>query len=388
MIFGASTLQSEAGDHLILPTRTVNQNGLQSVAAIWSAGVRAGKLPNTPLTAADVTALGITIAPLQQDRRISGPQSDYQNPSSVQFSLGVAQQLSRDMSIEVSYQAYHGVHLPLGVEANFRESANPAAVCAAIAGNQPLACQNPGLYGPLLERIDPTIAQHILHTSWGNSIYHGMTASLDKRFRRSYQFQINYTLGKAIDDVIDFQGAGTPFIPTRRFLERGLSTFDIRHNFVASGVFSSPFRNPVLRDITISPIVNVRSGVPFTLYIGRDVNGDANFSDRPFHAPRNSGIGPGYFATSLRLNKRIAVTRSVNAAEGLRVEFIAEAANLFNKTNFLRVNDTICGASCDSKFLTGPFDFKGSREIPATSPLGFTAAHPGRQLQVGMRLSF
>lgn len=390
MIFGAATLQSEEGDHLILPTRTL-QDGAQSSAAIWSTGVRAGKLPNTPLTAADITALGITIGPKQPGRRISGLSTDYQNPYSVQVSASISQQLSRNLAIEVSYQAFHGVHLPLGVEGNFREAANPAARCAAInplPASQPLACQNPALYGPVLEPIDPTIAQFIKHTAWGNSIYHGMTASLDKRFSRNYQFQINYTLGKSIDDVMDFQGTGTPFIPTRRFLDRGLSTFNIRHNFVASGVFTSPFRNIVLRGITLSPIVNLRSGAPFTLYIGGDANGDANSSDRPFNAPRNSGIGPNYYATNLRINKQFAVRGAAADVGGVRVELIAEATNLFNQTNFLRVNDTICPATCDQKFLAGPFHFKGSKDIPATAPLGFTAAHPGRQLQFGLKIAF
>jgi hypothetical protein len=382
MIFAAATLQSDKGDHLVFPTRTIADG---SSAAIWDYGVRGGKLPNTPLTADDLRMLGITVGPMLPGRRVADPHTEYDNPSSIQASFGVSQQLARDLAVEVAWQYYRGVHLPLGVEGNYREALDPAARCRAINPNpasQPLACQNPALYGPVLEPIDPTISQSVLHTSWGNSVYHGLTASLDKRFSNHFQFLVNYTFAKTIDDVIDYQGPATPFLPTRRFLDRALSSFDIRHTFVASGVFDSLFTNAVLRDITLSPIVTLRSGVPFTLYIGRDANGDVNATDRPFYAPRNSGIGPNFYRVDLRLRKRFVIK------EDFRVEFIAEATNLFNRTSFLRVNDTICGATCDPRFLTGPFDFQGSEDLPATAPLGFTAAHAGRQVQFGLKVAF
>src|SRR5262249_57316725 len=107
-------------------------------------------------------------------------------------------------------------------------------------------------YGPQYVRIDPTIAQLIVHSSSGNSVYHGMTASVNKRFSDHFSFQANYTFSKTIDDVFDFAGPGAAPFPSRRYLDRGLSSFDIRHNFVASSVITSPFKNAVLRDFTLS----------------------------------------------------------------------------------------------------------------------------------------
>jgi hypothetical protein len=257
------------------------------------------------------------------------------------------------------------------------------------------------LFGPRLERIDPSIAQEILHSSVGNSIYYGMTSSLLKRFGDGFQLRVSYTYSKAIDDVVDFAGGTTPYLPTRRFLERGLSAFDIRHNFVASGSFESPFKaGPghnlfarVLADITLSPIVALRNGFPFNLYIGRDVNGDLNTTDRPFHAPRNSGLGENFYSVDLRLSKRFHLR---HYSESPRVEFIAEATNLLNRANFLRVNDNVCSApaqpgfinGCDPKFLTGPFDFRGVRGLPPTAPLGFVSAAPAREFQFGLKYEF
>jgi hypothetical protein len=252
-----------------------------------------------------------------------------------------------------------------------------------------------------LERIDPSIAQKLLHSSEGNSIYYGMTSSLLKRFDKGLQFRVSYTYSKAIDDVVDFSGTVAPYLPTRRYLERGLSAYDIRHSFVASGSFDSPFKaGPghnwlahTLADIRLSPVITLRSGFPFNLYIGRDVNGDLNTTDRPFHAPRNSGRGENFYSVDLRMSKRFFLRHN---SEGPRVELIVEATNLLNRANFLRVNDTVCGTTaqpgfingCDPKFLTGPFDFRGRRDLPPTAPLGFVSAAPPRQFQFGLKFEF
>ena len=229
-------------------------------------------------------------------------------------------------------------------------------------------------------------------------MYYGMNASLLKRFGKGFQFRASYTYSKAIDDVTDFNGGLTPYIPTRHYLDRGLSSFDLRHSFVASGSIESPFRNGpgnnwmerALADITLSPIVTLRSGFPFNLYIGRDVNGDLNTPDRPFYAPRNSGVGENFYSFDLRLSKRIYFG---DKSEWPRLEFIVEATNIFNHVNYLRVNDVVCGTAaqpgfingCDPKFLYGPFDFKGIKGLPPTAPLGFVSAAPPRQFQFGLK---
>jgi hypothetical protein len=225
-------------------------------------------------------------------------------------------------------------------------------------------------------RIDPTISQKILHSAEGNSIYYGFTSSLLKRFDKGFQFRASYAYGKAIDDVLDFTGASTPYLTTRRYLDRGRSAYDLRNGFVLSGSYETPFdgsssENCVARalaDITLSPIITMRSGFPFNLYIGRDVNGDLNTTDRPFHAPRNSGIGENYYTADLRMSKQFNL-RPVS--EDAKLEVIVEVTNLFNRANFLRVNDVVCGTTsqpgfingCDPKFLYGPFDFKGIRGL-------------------------
>jgi hypothetical protein len=387
----AATLQNDSGQFLNIPSRTL-QDGPQSSAALWAYGVNLGRLPFMRLSEADVRAFGITLGPNQPNRRTVDAADDYNNPYTVQASLGLSQQLGRDLALDVAFQMYHGVHLPVALETNYRESGQFVNV-PGLPGSD--------LFGPRLERIDPSIAQKLLHSSVGNSIYYGMTSSLLKRFDKGFQFRASYTYSKAIDDVLDFGGPSTPYLPTRRFLERGLSAYDVRHSFVASGSFESPFKagsgqnwlTRALADLTLSPIITLRSGFPFNLYIGRDVNGDLNITDRPFHAPRNSGRGENFYSVDLRMSKRLFLRQN---SEGPRVEFIVEATNLLNHANFLRVNDTVCGTTgqpgfingCDPQFLTGPFDFRGRRDLPPTAPLGFVSAAPPRQFQFGLRFEF
>ena len=387
----AATLLSDNGRFINSQSRTL-QDGAQSTQALWAYGVGLGKLPFVTLTEADIRAFGIIPAPGQSNRRVTKAAEDYDNPYTVQASLGLSQQLGRDFALEVTFLMYHGVHLPIALEGNYRESGQLVTV-PGMPGSD--------LFGPRLERINPSIAQMVVHSSEGNSIYYGMTTSVLKRFGGGFQFRASYTYSKALDDTTDFNGGLTPYLPTRRYVEKGLSSFDLRHSFVFSGTFESPFKaGPghnwiwrALADITLSPIVTLRSGFPFNLFIGRDVNGDLNTTDRPFHAPRNSGLGEDFYSVDLRLSKQFYLRQN---AEGPRVEFIVEATNLFNHVNYLRVNDVVCGTTsqpgfingCDPKFLTGPFNLRGIRGLPPTAPLGFVAAAPARQFQFGLEFEF
>jgi hypothetical protein len=384
----AATLQGDNGQFINLQSRTL-ADGAQSTQALWAYGVALGKLPFVALTDADVRAFGIIPAAGQPNRRIAEAAADYDSPYTVQASLGISQEFGHDLVVEIAGQMFHGVHLPIAIEGNYRENGQLVTV-PGMPGSD--------LFGPQLVRIDPSISQKIVHSSEGNSIYYGVTSSLKKRFADGFQFLGSYTYSKAIDDVLDFTGASTPYLPTRRYVDRGRSGYDLRHSFVLSGSYETPFKGSphenrvarALANISLSPIITLRSGFPFNLYIGRDVNGDLNTTDRPFHAPRNSGIGENFYSVDLRTSKRFNL-RSISERATLQV--IVEATNLFNRANFLRVNDVVCGTTsqpgfingCDPKFLYGPFDFKGVRGLPPTAPLGFVSAAPARQFQFGLK---
>ena len=331
----------------------------QTPAALWARG--RGKLPFQSLSEQDLKAAGVDTGPGSAGRVIFQANPGYKNNYSAQASVGLSRQLASNLVLEGAWQMYRGVHLQMAHEQNYRESGRDAG---------------PGL-GPLLVPIDPTITQKNVYSSIGNSIYHGLTASLTRQFRRDAMFQIHYTFSKSLDDVTDFGSSFSAYIPTRLYLDRAVSTFDIRHNFAAHGVFTVP-----LAKVTFSPVVFIRSGIPFTLRIGRDINGDTHAEyDRPFAAPRNSGRGERYAGLDFRLTKPLLVRRDSR----IRLELVAESTNFFNHTNFLAVNDVV---GTDPRFLNGPFNLRGDRNLPSTSPLGFTAANEPRRFQFGLKAVF
>ena len=355
----------------------------QTPAAIWGAGLSQG-LPFKALSESFLNGLGISTAAKNPGRVVFDVDPNYKNNYAAQVSFGISRQLMRDLSLDVAWQMYRGIHIQMSHEVNYVEAPCPAGATS------PVACTNPAAYGPRLAPIDPTIVQKNLYSSIGNSIYHGLTASLRKRFNNHFQFEANYTFSKAIDDQTDFNSAFAAFLPTRLNLDRAVSAFDVRHNFVANAVILTPFKagpgnNALARafaDVRISPIVQLRSAIPFTIRIGSDTNGDTHGAyDRPFQASRNTGRGDNYYNTSLRVEKQFFIKRE----KGVRVDFITEFTNLFNRTNFLSVNDVF---GVNTPFLNGPFNLRGTKSIASTSPLGFNSALPPFQAQFGLKFAF
>ncbi len=138
--------------------------------------------------------------------------------------------------------------------------------------------------------------------------------------------------------------------------------------------------------MTLAPILQMRSGVPFSIRVPSAINSTPpNGHDlyaRPWYVERNTGIGPDYYAFNMRLTKDFYIDRE----RGLKLQAIVEGTNLLNHTNFSSVNDIFSPG--DPFLLTGPFNVTGNKSLSPTDPLGFTSAFPGRQLQFGLQFAF
>ena len=177
------------------------------------------------------------------------------------------------------------------------------------------------------------------------------------------------------------------------FLDRALSSFDLRHNYVFSGVFTSPWKNYALRDFSLAPIISIRSGIPFTLTTGQDINGDTRaINDRLFHIGRNTGIGPEFRSVDFRLTRGFRF----QADKAARLEFTVEAINLFNRTNYSSVRDIIpptvnaAGQFVEPDYNAGTVRLKGRRDrsLALGQPLAFQSAFDPRRFQFGLKLVF
>lgn len=352
---------------------------------IWLRGLAANKLPFQAVGAAEV---GGAVVPKSPGRVVIELGPDYRATYSAQASLGLQRQITNDLSLELAYNMYRGLHIQQPVPKNYVE---------ALPNDPRLVGRNPA-FGPLYvidpaRGGDPGITQLSFYESRGNSIYHGMTAALTKRFNNHFSFLTSYTWSKTIDDVTDFNTAFYAPFPSRLFLDRALSTFDLRHNFVFSGQFRSPWKNAVLRDFNFSPIVSLRSGIPFTLTTGVDINGDTRVgNDRLFHIGRNTGLGPNFRSVDFRLNRAFRF-KSDGAA---RIEFLIECINLFNRTNFASVRDIIPptvdsqGRFTEEAYNAGTVRLPGRRDKnwERGEALAFQAAFDPRRFQFGLKLVF
>jgi hypothetical protein len=374
--------------------RYINEVLRQGVGAIgvWQAGLAAGILPFNELSESFVNSLGIPTGAGNPGRDVYGVDPNYRNPYAIQANLAIQRELVRNLSLEVAYTMYHGLHLQMPVESNYKET----------------GVVDPFL-GPIYTKIDPTIEANTVYRSIGKSIYHGMTVSLTKRYSSHLQFQANYTYSKTIDDAIDFASFQNWFRPSRINLYRAVSVFDFTHVFVANAVYTTPFESGsghnflarALADVTIAPILTMRSGIPFSVRTPSMVNGlpdgpllDSNYAT-PFAAGRDTSRGYPYYTLDLRIQKTLLLARE----RGIKLNVIAEGTNILNRANFNKVNDVfpafagpvqVAGGGTVN-LATGPYNLKGvvPHSLSELSlPLAFQSADLPRQVQFGLRIVF
>ena len=375
-----------------------SSNPLLNSAAIYHilfSKILCGKPPvgqNDCISAADLSGfpIGLPInntGSLPPGTVLFSGQPDYRNPQSQQASFGIEREIGKGMSISANYIYVHTTHLPWAVDRNLLPGA-PMVRGSMLGANglptnglpfqdwgAPQCVSNPGLCF-----ADPTrtILQNNEYDSAANAVYHGGILEIKKRFGDRFSLMANYTYSKAIDDSTDFNSDYSAFNEVNLRTERSLSDFDQRHKVVFAAVMESPWqRSRLLSGFELSPIVSYNSGHPFNLLAGADINGDNHFTnDRPPGAPRNSGLGPNYAIFDLRLG------RTFKLSESCVLHFTAEGFNITNRTNYASVNN-IVGAA-----FAPPFHVHGTADLSPSDPLGFTAALPKREIQLGVRFDF
>lgn len=322
------------------------------------------------------TLLGLTRA-TSTNKVVQRLDNNAVNPYNIQASFGIDRQLGQDWNISLSYMMNHGVNLVRNRQVNALP--NPAVLDAF------------GRPSLTLRANSSLLVDYSIETA-GNSIYHGLAASVTKRFNHHTQIIASYTVGKAIDDTTDINQNLGPQDPTNTRLERSLSLFDVRQRLSLAGVFESPFESGAsapwysraLANFVISPILTTHSGFPFNISTGVDINGDTNDNDRPFAVGRNTGRGPGFFAVDLRVARRFRL-----GSDGRRsVELIFDSFNLFNRVNFKEVNSNTNGALRLSDLGITDVRVTGSAALKASSFGAFTSAYDPRVLQLAIKLNF
>lgn len=234
--------------------------------------------------------------------------------------------------------------------------------------NVPTAPASAGV--PNLGRPDPNWGNISRYESSGDSYYHGLIVSFNKRATGWLGVRASYTLSKTTDDAGNFFFS-TPQDNFNIRGDLGLSDNDQRHRLVVSGTLMAPQEatkegwRRALKDFELSYIFTYASRLPFNVLLGSDRNFDTNNNDRPAGVGRNTGRGFDYASLDMRLSRRIQLN------ERFSLDLLAEGFNLFNRANYGVPNNTF-----------GP----GTLPLPAFGQP--TLAFDPRQFQFGLKLNF
>jgi len=239
--------------------------------------------------------------------------------------------------------------------------------------------------GPLATnpRPYPQFSSVTLINSLTDSTYDALQAQLRRRFKGT-TWQVSYTWAKAIShDTNDNASFNTDPWNTFGNDDRGLDENDRRHALSVSVIAPLPWQ------IQLATIVSLRTGNPWDVTAGVDLDRDGNNQDRPAGLVKNAGgtesEGSLEIINAFRQSRNLApitmeqltrssrdrvvdlrATKQFRFAASARFDVFLEAYNLLNTVNFENPSGTITSGS----FAT------------------YTTARDARQIQWGARIQF
>jgi hypothetical protein len=274
---------------------------------------------------------------------------------------------------------------------------------------------DPGPGTPQSRRPLRNILPNVVNATYGDTSgignYHSLQVTAERRFTKGLAWLGAYTYAHSIDNVPTQQGGGqegpVPQDIRYRFLDRGSSSFDIRHRTTQSFIYDLPFgkdrnfaianslANALFGGWQVNGILTVQGGLPFTPALATTLSNAgasrpdrigsgelsnptiAHWFDTSFGTPgaawqnpalytygnggRNILRGPG------RTNIDGSIFKVARINERCRLQFRAEFFNLLNHPQFDLPNGTIGSA--------------------AAGTISSTVGSP-RDIQFSLRLSF
>lgn len=366
--------------------------------------------PNGQLTPVVVLATGyppnFIPPPNLSPDAANGIRADYFDPKGTlpyeqDWSLEIERDFFWNMIFHVSYHGGKGTHLyngsglelnPLPISAlAYRDQLNDLDFNLSLRPYPQYPSLNPGYPYPI-----------------GSSSYHGGNVRLEKRMSHGLNFNLSYSFGKSIDDIMSGYPPQNSDMLQR---EKSLSHSDITHQTSFSALYELPFGSgkPIFNQSpwidkmlgrwTLSSTAYLRSGLPLMLLpLFNNTGGVAEalrvnaipgvdpkvkdpspafwFNPAAFDQPADftfgsvsrqhpSLRGPGAQNLDMSLTKRIPLLQEWS------LEVLLEAFNAFNHGNWNQPDTTI-----------------GSKEHPNLNAGKIIGSYGGRIVQLGFRINF
>jgi hypothetical protein len=312
------------------------------------------------------------------------------------FNLSIQRQLDKSTILTVAYVATQGHHIEHGEDVIYGDS----ALCLSLAGCGPggeAGVYTQGgntYYGTLIGAINnqtispgyqnsaggPVVAfaQATYLQNSGNSNYNSLQVSAERR-ARDITYLLSYTYAKSLDDIA---AKWDPRDPNRAY---GQSSWDMRHNFVASYSWSLPFdrflgANRATQGWHLTGISRFNTGFPVSLKSSGDVALTNIGLDYPTQVAPIQKLNPrsashAFFNTSAfannlscgyedcgvtgsakqylfhgpgTINTDAGVGKDTRITERTSLNFRIEFFNVFNHANFL--SNSVIGDANSSSF--------------------------------------
>lgn len=354
----------------------------------------------------------------------AGVDPNFKNGDVQTWNLNIQQQLTHTMGMMIGYFGSKGSHLSSALNLNqFVNGVRPFPNLSATSPVFPAQCVG-----------KPTcpLGNITEQASIGNSNYNALWVTANKNVGKGLQFNASYTWSKSLDyNSRNFQGLTLQDSLNPRG-DYGLSDFDVRNRFVISTVYELPFKgNRLFQGWRVSGIVQLQSGNPLNVTTGlTNLTGAGTLrpdilatpvivntyradggvqwfqpnsqsvcdlraghfcpAGAQFEIPataagvfhlgnehRNSITGPDFKNLDLSLAKTTRIT------ERLRVEFRADAFDLFNHPNFGNPQSlTAASVATPTSAASTAFGVIRNTRFPNGD------SGSSRQLQFGMKFLF
>jgi hypothetical protein len=199
-------------------------------------------------------------------------QPDHKSSDHWQWSFDIQRELPMNTAITVGYVGSKTTHVPNSI-GNF--NAAPPSTDTNFQRRRPYQ----RFYDPLTSNDVQDLGGIRYLDSFANGFYHGLQATVEKRYSKGLTFGLAYTFSKAHGDGP--AGGNEEALyqdPNDRRGSRGRYFFDQTQNLVAHFVYELPFgahlgglAAGILKGWQVNGIVTLRSGFPFTVS-GGDLN--------------------------------------------------------------------------------------------------------------------